>query len=364
MKNERIVKKTEEGFIALTSVLILGAVIVVLGVSIFYASLTDQGISTAYQNSQEAAFLADFCLREGVLRLKENIDYVGGEEIEVGDMSCYIGPVEDVGSDGNTKKVSSLGRAGDQPHFSHSSQLVRYVIESSASDWKKAETEGELVNLWIAGDSLKLSSKKTEVTETTNSFYDWSYPNATILSGVEPTESGSLILEGRIPGWSELKEDGEPCGNNSECQSGNCQNSVCCAFDETCCTLDAHCLPDTCPTNCLRRDYFCDTITDHYCKYTESSCNCIGSCKCDGGVCTDPWNYGTTRINGSWDRNCDGTVTKRWTTIENCFANCGAGWETSVPYCGVSSTYYSCKWVQFLEGCIPLSGQTRTQECR
>ena len=158
MKNSER-KKTEGGFIALTSVLIIGAVVLVLGVSLFHSALTDYSISSAYESGQEAAFLADFCLKEGVLKLKENIDYEGAEDIEVDDTTCYIGSVENVDDNDNTKKVSSLGRAGDQPHFSRSSQLIRYVIESSADDW---EREGaELKNL-IVGDSLKLQSAETK----------------------------------------------------------------------------------------------------------------------------------------------------------------------------------------------------------
>jgi len=133
------------GFIALSSVLIIGAVIIVLGISIFYASLTDQSISTAYQSGQEAAFLADFCLKEGILRLKENVDYMGAEDIKVDDATCSVSLIEDI--DDNTKKVSSLGRAGDQPHFSRSSQLIRYVIESEESDWESGEYD-ENFNEW------------------------------------------------------------------------------------------------------------------------------------------------------------------------------------------------------------------------
>ena len=131
--------KTEEGFIALTSVLIIGAVIIILGVSIFYASLTDQAISNDYQNGQKSNFLADFCLKEGILRLKENIDYMGAEDIKVDDATCSVSLVENV--DDNTKKVSSLGRAGEQPHFSRSAQLIRFVMESKRSDWEQGESE-------------------------------------------------------------------------------------------------------------------------------------------------------------------------------------------------------------------------------
>jgi len=131
--------KSDAGFIALTSVLIIGAIVLVLGVSLFHSGLTDYSISTAYESGQKAAFLADFCLREGALKLKEDIHYKGGEEIEVNGMTCSIGIVEDI--DDNTKKVSSLGRAGEQPHFSRKFQLMRYIVESEKNDWSGGKSE-------------------------------------------------------------------------------------------------------------------------------------------------------------------------------------------------------------------------------
>lgn len=271
-------KKKESGFIALTSVLIIGAVTVILGVSIFYASLTDQAISTAYQNSQEAAFLADFCLKEGVLRLKEDIDYVGGEEIEVDDMVCYIGLVEDINGDSNSKKVSSLGKAGDQPHFSRSSQLIRYVIESGASDWVSVENEEDLVNLWVVGDSLRLkSSKKVEVTQTTDSSDDW---GDGALVSVEVTEGGSLVLAAITPG-----EYGELCSSRYECQSGFCVDGVCC---------DGACSGSTCQT--------CGQYTSHP--------NGIGHCGYVNDSVQDPRDecyQGSSAMTGCRSASCSGT---------------------------------------------------------
>jgi len=200
MKNKRTVKKTEGGFIALTSVLIIGAIVLVLGVSLFHSSLTDYSTSTAFESGQEAAFLADFCLKEGILKLEENIDYRGGEEIEVNNMSCSIGPVEDIPP--NTKKISSLGRAGEELHFSRASQLIRYVIEPAGGDWNEAG--GNLENLEIVNNSLKLiSSEDTEIrTEDWGNYFYFDEENLKI-------EDGSLMLQTEEP------PPGEPAGTFS-----------------------------------------------------------------------------------------------------------------------------------------------------
>lgn len=165
MKNKKAVKKTEGGFIALTSVLIIGAIVLILGISLFHSALTDYSISTAYQSGQKAAFLADFCLEEGIQKLQEDINYIGGEEIKVNDEICSINFVKQIGSEieeVKTKEISSLGRAGDQPHFSRSSQQVLYIIESTWDDWN--HPEAVLENLKREGDFLKLEPSETEVT--------------------------------------------------------------------------------------------------------------------------------------------------------------------------------------------------------
>jgi len=197
-------KKTESGFIALSSVLIIGAVIIILGVSIFFASLTDQSISTAYQSGQEAAFLADFCLKEGVFRLKENIDYMGDEDIKVNDATCSVSLVEDV--DDNTKKVSSLGRAGDQPHFSRSSQLIRYVIESEESDWERGEYDENFLE--IVGDSLKL--KQFEEIVSLNEASEVSCKTVCQQEyGYECTDVGTNSEATNTSMWTAFQEDEE-----------------------------------------------------------------------------------------------------------------------------------------------------------
>jgi len=35
---------------------------------------------------------------------------------------------------------------------------------------------------------------------------------------------------------------GDPCADDGDCQSGNCENQVCCAAGEVCCTGDEHCV--------------------------------------------------------------------------------------------------------------------------
>jgi len=78
-------------------------------------------------------------------------------------------------------------------------------------------------------------------------------------------------------------DNGAACSVNGDCCSDNCQNSVCCATGETCCSSDDHCSADSCLSICERRNNYCDTTTDHYCKYTDAYCGL--SYHCSGGSC-------------------------------------------------------------------------------
>jgi len=170
-------RKSERGFMALTSVLIIGAIVLVLAVSVFHSALTSYSISSAYEAGQQADFLADFCLRLAVFELQNNTAYGGpadpeADQVKINDMACRISSVEHV--DANTKKISALGRAGEPAHFSRASQQMRYFIEASAADWQKGE---ELNNVEIKGNSLSLISPKEIVigrtTETTSGWENW-----------------------------------------------------------------------------------------------------------------------------------------------------------------------------------------------
>src|SRR4030065_1230870 len=145
--------KKQEGFIAITSILIISALILVLGINTFHASLADQSMSSSYRSGEEASFLADFCARKAFIKIKENINYAGDESVEIDGMSCNINLIEDVND--HTKKISTFATAGEQPHFKRQEQEIRYVIESKAEDWLCDECQYE--NLEIAGNSLALS---------------------------------------------------------------------------------------------------------------------------------------------------------------------------------------------------------------
>lgn len=167
-------KKGKEGFVAITSVLIITAVIMILGVSLFYSTLTDQAVSVSFDRGLEAASLAGACAREGVSRLKEDINYDGyyyieeEDRVKIGDGSCYSLEAEDINE--YTKKVSSSASVGEWEHVKREEKELRYVLQSSASDWEEWQRDG----VAIEGNSLLLEPGGEDTKErTTNTEVKW-----------------------------------------------------------------------------------------------------------------------------------------------------------------------------------------------
>ncbi|MFA4998424.1 MAG: hypothetical protein WC514_00120 [Candidatus Paceibacterota bacterium] len=186
--------KKQEGFIAITSVLIINALILVLGISMFHASLTDQSMSASYDSGEEASSLAETCLREAFSKLKGNISYTGDESVDVNGMSCSINPVEDLGE--HTKKISALARVGSPSYIKRAEEEVRYAVESTAGDWMCESCFIE--NLGISGDSLVLLEKLAEGEETeavvrmTDTEAEWQA--GSYMTGLR-TDGDDLVLE-------------------------------------------------------------------------------------------------------------------------------------------------------------------------
>ncbi len=98
------------GYVALTSVLLLGALILVIGISVIITSTGEVDAGRSYKNSRQAVSLANSCAEIGIARAKSDSDYQGRERIAVGDYSCNIFAVADI-TGGKTFDVT--GRIDD-----------------------------------------------------------------------------------------------------------------------------------------------------------------------------------------------------------------------------------------------------------
>lgn len=77
------------GFIAFTSLLIISAVALSIAASISLLGVDEAKSSLSFKKGQEAVKLAEGCLEESLLRLRDNATYSGGS-LNLGDGSCTI----------------------------------------------------------------------------------------------------------------------------------------------------------------------------------------------------------------------------------------------------------------------------------
>lgn len=157
-------------------------------------------------------------------------------------------------------------------------------------------------------------------------------------------------------------DSGDGCSADGDCCSGlHCQNSVCCATGQTCCSSDDPCGADSNINNCQYTNNYCDTVTDHYCKSSTETCGANQATKgatsctavttsnycqylnnaCDG-PCQKRRNYYGCVGSGS---TCEGTARAHTDT------NCGVAYNCSGGECiagNCATCYYcdsgSCSW--------------------
>lgn len=199
--------KTEKGFLAITTVLIVTSLVMVLGIAAFHSGIISQEISVTHERAVKASSLADACLREGFSILKNNLNYYGyerldieKEEITVGGYVCDQLKVEDKNE--YTKKVTSMAGVGTENNMSYkqSAGELRYQIESTEEDWGNYQ---EISNLEVGeGGYLSLQESFTSqagavTTRETSTGSDWT-TNYSITDLT--TDVDDLILDSTTSG--------------------------------------------------------------------------------------------------------------------------------------------------------------------
>jgi len=101
--------KTENGFIALVSIVIVGAIALVISVGLSLRSIGEMKMSLNEQLSNTALSLADACVEYGIAQLKNDLNYAGDETIIIdGSDSCFIFAVEGSGNDNRIIKTQAI----------------------------------------------------------------------------------------------------------------------------------------------------------------------------------------------------------------------------------------------------------------
>jgi len=93
---------SSKGYIALTTVLILTAVMLIIVLGLNLNAISESKIAISEEASQKAFYLATACAEDAIRKLKDDINYAGNETIAIGAESCFIETVE---GSGNTNRV-------------------------------------------------------------------------------------------------------------------------------------------------------------------------------------------------------------------------------------------------------------------
>lgn len=94
--------KNNQGFIALTSVLILSAIFLLISISVASRGISGFGTSVAFNQRDTAKYLASACIEYAHMELQRTLDYRGNESIIMDDGTCQI---LDIKGSGNTDRI-------------------------------------------------------------------------------------------------------------------------------------------------------------------------------------------------------------------------------------------------------------------
>lgn len=87
-------KPNSRGFVALVTISIIFVVTLVVGLGLGLRSIQEAGMGLGKIQSSKAYFLANLCVEEALMKLKEDINYLGGKTIVIEGGNCQILPVE------------------------------------------------------------------------------------------------------------------------------------------------------------------------------------------------------------------------------------------------------------------------------
>jgi len=86
--------KTQHGFVALMTVLIILAVGIVIGIYLSLGALAEMKMGLQKTQSLKASYLTNLCAEHALMKLKENPGYSGNETLNMENGSCTILAIE------------------------------------------------------------------------------------------------------------------------------------------------------------------------------------------------------------------------------------------------------------------------------
>lgn len=99
--------KHTQGFIALTSVLILSAIFLSMSISVASRAISGSGVSIAFSERDTARYLTHACSEHARMELERTLDYRGNESILIEGKECRILEIQGTGNTNRILRVES-----------------------------------------------------------------------------------------------------------------------------------------------------------------------------------------------------------------------------------------------------------------
>lgn len=99
--------KNQEGFIALISILIIGAIVLTISIGLSLRSIGETNMSLGGQESHKALALANLCAEQALMKLESTFNYTGNESVPVDGESCDILAIDGSGNFNRTIQTQS-----------------------------------------------------------------------------------------------------------------------------------------------------------------------------------------------------------------------------------------------------------------
>lgn len=105
-KKQFLCASDQQGYIALVSVLIISALVVLVATSASLASISEADMGLQESQAWQSFYLTTACAEHGLMKLKDDIEYSGNETLNFTNGSCTILPIEGTGDQDRTIKVT------------------------------------------------------------------------------------------------------------------------------------------------------------------------------------------------------------------------------------------------------------------
>lgn len=110
----------QSGYIALISVLIISAVVILIATSASLVSISESDMALQQNQAKESFYLADACAEYTLMKLGSVLNYAGNETVTIGENSCFIRPIS---GSGNFNRIIEV-----QSTFSNQTRKIRIQV--------------------------------------------------------------------------------------------------------------------------------------------------------------------------------------------------------------------------------------------